>query len=74
MESGQARGATGDLQSINLYTRDPNRPAPDLTSTISKLLGVMPLPHNFRAGDGLNTAGHTSTSRTSTDRDQMTFA
>lgn len=63
--------ATGDLQSINLYTRDPNRTGPDPTGTIGKLIGVMPLPNNFRVGDGLNTAGHTWIRRTSADRDQI---
>jgi Carboxypeptidase regulatory-like domain len=49
--------ATGDLQTVNLFTRDPNRPA--LNSTVQSQLASMPLPNNFRAGDGLNTAGFT---------------
>ncbi len=50
--------ATGDLQSINLFTRDPLRPGNDLTGWIqNQLLGRMPLPNDFTVGDGLNTAG-----------------
>ncbi|HEV2667542.1 MAG TPA: hypothetical protein VG324_21685, partial [Blastocatellia bacterium] len=49
--------ATGDLQTVNILTRDPNRPA--LNSIIQSQLAPMPLPNNFRAGDGLNTAGFT---------------
>ncbi len=49
--------ATGDLQTINLLTRDPNRTA--ISSYMQTLIGQMPLPNNFQAGDGLNTAGYT---------------
>jgi Carboxypeptidase regulatory-like domain len=49
--------ATGELQTVNLYGRDPNRPA--LNSIIQEQLSSAPLPNNFRAGDGLNTAGFT---------------
>ena len=49
--------ATGDLQTVNLFTRDPNRPG--FNSTVQSQLASMPLPNNFRAGDGLNTAGFT---------------
>jgi len=51
--------ATGDLQTINVFGRDPNRMAPDPTGTVQKQLALMPLPNNFRAGDGLNTSGFT---------------
>lgn len=51
--------ATGDLQTINVFGRDPNRMAPDPTGTVQKQLALMPPPNNFRAGDGLNTAGYT---------------
>jgi carboxypeptidase family protein/TonB-dependent receptor-like protein len=47
------------LQSINVFGRDPNRLAADPTGIISKQLGLLPLPNNFRSGDGLNTAGFT---------------
>ncbi len=49
--------ATGDLQTVNLFGRDPNRPAPN--AIIQEQLSLVPLPNNFRAGDGLNTAGFT---------------
>jgi hypothetical protein len=52
------RNATGDLQSVRLFGLDPNRAA-DPTGTVQRLFGVMPLPNNFRTGDGLNTAGYT---------------
>ena len=52
------RNATGDLQVASLFNRDPNRPRPDPTGNIARLLGLTPLPNNFRAGDGLNSAGY----------------
>ena len=51
--------ATGDLQSVPLFGRDPSRPGPDPTGIIAKQLELIPLPNNFRVGDGLNTAGFT---------------
>ena len=51
--------ATGPLQSVSLYGRDSNRRGPDPTGTIQRLLGLTPLPNNFRTGDGLNFAGYT---------------
>jgi hypothetical protein len=50
--------ATGDLQTVNLLTRDPRRQA-DATGVVQRLIGNYPLPNNFRVGDGLNTAGYT---------------
>ena len=52
-------GATGDLQSLDVFSRDPNRKLPDPSGTIAKQLSYVPLPNNYRAGDGLNTAGFT---------------
>ena len=51
--------ATGDLQTVNVFGRDPSRLTPDPSGTVQKQLALMPLPNNFRAGDGLNTAGYT---------------
>ncbi len=51
--------ATGPLQSALLFGRDPSRPGLDPTGTIQRFLNVMPLPNDFRSGDGLNTAGYT---------------
>lgn len=62
--------AAGALQSINLFGRDPNRPASDPSGTVQKLLAVMPPPNNFRSGDGLNTAGHTWRRRATTNFNQ----
>lgn len=49
--------ATGDLQQVLLFGRDPNRTA--LHPTVARLIELMPLPNNFRGGDGLNTAWYT---------------
>ncbi|PYJ03110.1 MAG: hypothetical protein DME25_13415, partial [Verrucomicrobia bacterium] len=49
--------ATGDLRSISLFGRDTLRPAMDASGWVQKILDKMPLPNNFRTGDGLNTAG-----------------
>jgi hypothetical protein len=50
--------ATGALESVSLFNRDPNRSRPDPTGQLAPLLALTPLPNNFRAGDGLNTAGY----------------
>jgi hypothetical protein len=52
-------GATGDLQTLSVFGRDPVRPGADRSGVIAKQLAAIPLPNNFRAGDGLNTAGYT---------------
>ena len=52
-------GAAGPLQSVSLYGLDPNRMTADPTGVISHMFSFMPLPNNFRYGDGLNTAGYT---------------
>jgi hypothetical protein len=49
--------ATGDLRSTNLFSADPLRPGIDPSGWVQKLIARMPLPNNFRTGDGLNTAG-----------------
>jgi len=51
--------ATGPLEIVNVFGRDPNRLTPDPTGTVQKQIALMPLPNNFRGGDGLNTAGYT---------------
>ena len=66
----QPAAATGDLQSVNLFGRDPNRQGFDPSGTVRKLLDTMPLPNDFRSGDGLNTAGHTWRRRETSDFDQ----
>ena len=52
-------GAAGDLQTVSVFGRDPARMAADASGIIAKQFAAMPLPNNFRAGDGLNTAGFT---------------
>ena len=61
--------ATGDLQSLNIIGLDPNRKALDPTGVIKRYLDLMPLPNNFRSGDGLNTAGFTWSRPGSSDSD-----
>ena len=51
--------ATGALQTINLFSYDANRSSPDPSGTVQKMVDLLPLPNNFRSGDGLNTAGFT---------------
>lgn len=51
-------GATGPLQVVSLYGRDPNRMTFDPTGNVAKALKDYPLPNNFLRGDGLNTAGY----------------
>ncbi len=50
--------ATGDLQAVSLYNRDPLRPGLDATGYIQGILARSPLPNFFETGDGLNTAGY----------------
>ncbi|MBL8206620.1 MAG: carboxypeptidase regulatory-like domain-containing protein [Blastocatellia bacterium] len=64
--------ATGDLQSVTLLTRDPNRKA-DATGVVQKLIGNYPLPNNFRVGDGLNTAGYTWSQPGSSNFDHLSI-
>ncbi len=52
-------GATGPLQSLSVFGVDPNRLTADTTGLVGKNLALMPLPNNFRIGDGLNVAGYT---------------
>jgi hypothetical protein len=63
--------ATGDLATFSVLGRDPARPGMDPTGTVQKMLALMPLPNNFRSGDGLNTAGHVWSRRMTSDRDQF---
>ena len=51
--------ATGNLQTVSLYNRDPNRRSFDSSGIMKRILDQMPPPNNFRTGDGLNTAGFT---------------
>jgi hypothetical protein len=48
-----------DLNCINTYNLNTNIPAGEgLNALTTGLLRAMPLPNNFTAGDGLNTAGY----------------
>jgi hypothetical protein len=50
--------ATGELQSVSVFGRDPLRPGIDASGWIQRLLARMPPANDFTVGDGLNTAGH----------------
>ena len=52
----QPAGATGPLQRVSVLGLDPNRSVVDPTGSMAHVLSYMPLPNNFRFGDGLNTA------------------
>lgn len=69
----QPSTATGPLQSVSLFSRDPNRPVADPTGTVTKYVNMTPLPNNFTVGDGLNTAGFAWAIPSYNDLDQFTF-
>jgi hypothetical protein len=48
--------ATGNLQTISVFNRDPRRMGMDSTGYIQRVLATMPAPNDFTGGDGLNTA------------------
>ena len=50
--------ATGPLQSVSVFGKDPNRLTADPTGNVAIALKDVPLPNNFQRGDGLNTAGY----------------
>jgi hypothetical protein len=54
----QPAAATGGLQSVSLFGRDPNRLVPDPTGNVAIAMKDVPLPNNYLIGDGLNTAGY----------------
>ncbi|PYS29491.1 MAG: hypothetical protein DMG11_08795, partial [Acidobacteria bacterium] len=64
-------GATGDLRSINVFASDASRPAMDRTGLVQGILKAMPLPNDYRAGDGLNTAGYTWLRHAPDNRNQI---
>jgi hypothetical protein len=51
-------GASGPLQTVTVFGRDPNRMGMDSSGWVQRLIARMPMPNNFTVGDGLNTAGH----------------
>ena len=63
--------ATASLQSVSLFGRDAIRPGFDPTGTVQRLISFMPLPNDFRFGDGLNTSGYSWRRRDTDDRDQF---
>ena len=65
--------ATGDLQTVSIFGRDPNRMTPDRTGIVKKYLDQVPLPNNYMIGDGLNTAGYMWMIPSFSDKDQFTF-
>jgi hypothetical protein len=69
----QPATATGPLQTISLFGKDPNRLVADPTGIVQKIIAETPLPNNFTIGDGLNTAGYTWAIPSYADLDQFTF-
>jgi hypothetical protein len=69
----QPSAATGPLQSVSIFGKDPNRPAADPTGLVQKFIAETPLPNTFTVGDGLNTAGYTWQIPSFVDADQFTF-
>src|SRR5580700_1195519 len=65
--------ATGPLQTISVFGKDPNRLTADPSGVVQKIIGETPLPNNFTVGDGLNTAGYTWPVPSYADLDQFTF-
>lgn len=61
--------ATGDLQSLNVFGLDTNRRVADPSGVSKRFIDLLPLPNNFRAGDGLNTAGYIWSRRDTSDFD-----
>jgi hypothetical protein len=53
----QPATATGPLQTISVFGRDPNRLTADPTGSVQRILALEPLPNNYLVGDGINTAG-----------------
>jgi hypothetical protein len=69
----QPATATGPLQTVSVFGLDPNRPAPDASGVVQKIIAETPLPNNFTVGDGLNTAGYNWAVPSYADADQFTF-
>lgn len=69
----QPASATGPLQTVSVFGKDPNRPSADPTGLVQKYINMTPLPNNFTVGDGLNTAGYSWAIPSYADLDQFTF-
>jgi Carboxypeptidase regulatory-like domain len=67
------RGATGPLQTVSVFGLDPLRNAPDPTGNMQKIIGLQPLPNNYRIGDGLNVAGYQWSPVLQNDYDESDF-
>lgn len=58
--NGNPVSPTGaELSTVNIFNVDPQRLGMDSTGLVQRYINAMPLPNNFRVGDGLNTAGYT---------------
>ena len=51
-------GSPATPQTLDVFTRDPNRPAFDTSGYMKALMARMPMPNNWTTGDGLNTANY----------------
>src|SRR5262249_13865771 len=52
-------GATGPLQTVSVFGKDPLHLTADTTGGVQHTLSYLPLPNNYLVGDGLNTGGFT---------------
>ena len=65
--------ATGGLETISVFNRDPNRSGADSTGLVKQALEFMPLPNVFNTGDGLNTAGYSWIQPAASNTDQISL-
>ena len=65
--------ATGDLQTVSILGRDPNRMVMDPSGLMKQYFDYMPSPNYFRTGDGLNTAGFQWRRKEWDDTHQISF-
>src|SRR5690242_1592099 len=67
--------ATGDLQSVSIFGRDPNRAALDTSGWVQNVLARMPLPNDFTScGPNFDPAGGAAAVTLSTSCDGLNVA
>ncbi|MBI2150930.1 MAG: hypothetical protein HYU27_10060, partial [Acidobacteria bacterium] len=68
--------ATGALQTVSVFGRDPLRPGFDSTGFIQKMLGDMPLPNDFRSAEciQLQQAGSCAATGATSNTDGLNIA
>jgi hypothetical protein len=67
--------ATGDLQSVSIFGRDPNRPGLDTSGWVQNVLARMPLPNDFtNCGPNFDPNGGTAAATLSPSCDGLRMA